>query len=65
MSTRILTIGPNGGVRTYASTRTLSRALSGNGSSDALRSTISRVTQNVEGGFVGNVFVQRTSYRAG
>ena len=64
MSTRILAIGPNGGFTTYASTRTLSRALSGTGNGDTLRSTISRRLAN-GGGFVGNVFVQRTSFRAG
>ncbi len=62
MKTRILAIGPNGGFTTYASTRSLSRALSGDGSSDALRNTINRRLL-AGGGFVGDVFVQRTTFR--
>lgn len=62
MSTKILAIGPNGGFTTYASAAALSRALSGNGT-DARRSTISRRV-NAGGGYVGNVFVQRTAFRA-
>ena len=61
MNTRILAIGPNGGFTTYSSTAALSRALSGNGS-DSVRSTISRRLAT-GGGFVGNVFVQRTTFR--
>lgn len=61
MTTRVLAIGPNQGLRVYQSATALSRALSGNGT-DTRRSTISRrLAQG--GGFVGNVFVQRTSYQ--
>lgn len=60
---RVLTIGPNGGVKVYSSLRATSRALSGTGS-DSLRSTITRRLDN-GGGYVGDVWVQSTTYPVG
>lgn len=51
----ILTIGPNGGVVTYASVRATARALGGTGS-ESLKSTISSSVAG-GGGYVGNVYV--------
>lgn len=59
---RILAIGPNGGFTTYTNASALSRALSGNGT-ESRRNTISRRLAT-GGGYVGNVYVQRTSFRA-
>jgi len=52
---RVLTIGPNNGVRVYKSIRATSRALSGTGSDD-MRSTISRRLSE-GGGYIGDVFI--------
>lgn len=61
--TAVMTVGPNNGAKVYRSLRSASRALSGIGS-DSLRSTITnRCDQG--GGFVGDVWVQYTSYPVG
>lgn len=56
----ILTIGPNGGMRVYGSTRKVSRALSGNGTT-SLQSTVTRRVQK-GGGYIGDVWVEGTNY---
>ena len=58
-SENVLVIGPNGSAAVYSSIRATSRALSGNGS-DSLRRTITR-RLDIDGGFVGNNWVQSTS----
>ena len=59
MSSKVLTIGPNGGARVYSSIRAASRALSGTGT-DNMRSTIARRCE-AGGGKVGEVYVQYTN----
>lgn len=53
---QVVTIGPNGGQRTYSSTAATSRVLSGWGD-DSKRTTVSRRCSE-GGGYVGNVWVQ-------
>lgn len=60
---RILTIGPNKGVKVYSSLRATSRSLSGNGT-DSLRRTITRRVDN-GGGYVGDVWVEPTNFPVG
>ena len=52
----ILTIGPNGGRKTYTSAAATSRVLSGTGSSN-LRSSISRAA-NAGGGYINGTLVK-------
>ncbi len=59
----VLTIGPNGGAKVYASASSASRALSGTGT-ESLRNTIVRRMED-GGGFVGGTWVQSTSYPVG
>ena len=62
ISEKVLAIGPNGAATVYSSIRAASRALSGNGSS-SLRRTITR-RLDIDGGFVGNNWVQATSLQS-
>lgn len=55
MSKKVLTIGPNKGIRVYKSICDVSRTLSGNGSTD-LRFAIAEKL-NKGGGYVGSVYV--------
>ena len=56
-NTRVLTIGPNGGQRTYSSIRATARALSGTGKVTTSYNQVRAAVAN-GGGYVGRVLVK-------